>query len=168
MSPDKKRIAVEVLSLNAACDAWLLSLASRSMERLTSRYSGVSPLTWSADGKRVAYLSVENGGISQQKRTIVWVPWDLSTPPQRMPVRVPDGTQIEDATLRSTADLVFLRPRGYGAPGDLCVAPPHPAGDTVRQARPFVVTEADKETPRLSPDGRVVVGGFRRRTGVDP
>ena len=156
VSPDGKRIAVEVQASNAAFDVWLFTLASRSLERLTSRYSGVRALGWSADGKRVAYLTMENGGTPQAKRTIAWVPWDLSTPPQRIPVRIPDGTQVEDATLRTSTDLIVVRSRGYGAPGDLWVAPSPPAGDSVRQARPFVVTEADEETPRLSPDGRWV------------
>ena len=68
-------------------------------------------------------------------------------------MRTPNGTQVEDATLRSSTDLIVFRSRGYGAPGELRVAPPPAAGDSVRQARPFVATDADDETPRLSPDG---------------
>ena len=157
VSPDGKRIAVEVQASNAAAyDVWLFTLASRSLERVTSGYSGVRALGWSDDGKRLAYLTMENGGTPQSKRTITWVPWDLSAPPQRISVRIPDGTQVEDATLHNSTDLIVVRTRGYGAPGDLWVAPPVPPGDSVRQARPFVVTDADEETPRLSPDGRWV------------
>ncbi|MEQ1690615.1 MAG: protein kinase [Gemmatimonas sp.] len=156
VSPDGKRIAVEVQSSNSTFDVWLFALASRSLERLTSGFSGVRPLGWSADGRRIAYLTMEQPGTPQAKRIITWVPWDLSSPPQRIPVRTPDGSQVEDATLRSSTDLLVFRSRGYGAPGDLWVAGPPPAGDTVRQARPFVVTDADEETPRLSPDGRWV------------
>jgi len=154
VSPDGKRIAVEVGDRGTGYDVWLFTVASRSLERLTSGFSGVRSLGWSADGRRVAYLTMENGGTPQQKRTITWLPWDLSAPPERIPVRIPDGTQVEDATLRSSTDLVLIRSRGYGSPGDLWVAPPPPSGDSVRQARPFVVTDADEETPRLSPDGR--------------
>ena len=156
VSPDGKRIAVEVGAAGTGYDVWLFTVASRSLERLTSGFSGVRALGWSADGRRVAYLTMENGGTAQQKRTITWLPWDLSAPPQRIPVRIPDGTRVEDATLSSSTDLVVVRSRGYGAPGDLWVAPPPPPGDSVRQARPFVVTDADEETPRLSPDGRWV------------
>ena len=113
-----------------------------------------SRLAERGDGTRVAYLTTENGGTPQSTRTITWVPWDLRAPPQRIPVRILNGTQVEDATLRSSTDPIVVRSRGYGAPGDLWVAPP--PGDSVRQARPFVVTDADEETPRLSPDGRWV------------
>ena len=156
VSPDGKRIAVEVQASNAVYDVWLFALASRSLERLTSDFSGIRPLGWSADGQRVAYLMIENGGTLQAKATIAWVPWDLSTAPRRIPVHTPNGTQVEDATLSSATDIIVVRTQGYGAPGDLWVAPPLPAGDSVRQTRPFVVTDADDETPRLSPDGRWV------------
>jgi hypothetical protein len=135
---------------------WLFTLASRSLERLTRGYSGVRPVGWSADGKRVAYLTMENGGTPQAKRTLTWMPADLSAPPQRIPIQIPNGTQVEDATLRRSTDLILVRSRGYGAPGDLWVTSPPPPGDSVRTARPFVVTDADEETPRLSPDGRWV------------
>jgi len=157
LSPDGKRIAVEVQASNASgYDVWLFTLASRSLERLTSGFTGIRSLGWSDDGRRVAYLTQMNSGTPQATRTITWVPWDLSAPPQRVPVRIPNGTQVEDATLRSTTDVIVMRSRGYGQPGDLWIASPPPSGDSVRQARPFVVTDDDEETPRLSPDGRWV------------
>jgi eukaryotic-like serine/threonine-protein kinase len=156
VSPDGKRVAVELQAPDGSYDLWLFSLASRSLQRLTRAFSGVRSLGWSADGRRVAYLALDAAGTPQGGRSIAWVPWDLSAAPERVPVRIPDGSRIEDASLRGSTDLIFMRTRGYQSPGDLWVASAAPAGDSIRQARPFVVTDADEQTPRLSPDGRWV------------
>ncbi|MBY0491831.1 MAG: serine/threonine-protein kinase [Gemmatimonadaceae bacterium] len=156
VSPDGKRIAVEVQAMdNAGYDVWLFTLASQSLERLTRGYSGVRPVGWSADGRRVAYLTVRKPGPTVATRTLAWIPADLSGAPEEIPLRAPGGAALEDATLRGTTNLIAFRTGGYGAPGDLWIAAPAP-GDSGRVVRPFAATDADEETPRLSPDGRWV------------
>ena len=82
------------------------------------------------------------------RRTIAWIPWDLSGPPELLPVDASAG--VDDASVGPSRELLAVRLKGYNAPGDIFVAPL----DSPRVARPFVATSADEETPRLSPDGR--------------
>ena len=154
VAPDGNRVAVEIGGIRGGYDVWLFTIGNQSLERLTSNFSGVRPLGWSADGRRVAYLAMDYPGSPRQRRTLAWIPADQSAPPQRVEVRIPDSSRVEDATIYRGMDLIGIRTGGYGRPGDLWVA--SAPADTTQHwtARPFLVTPADEETPRLSPDGR--------------
>ena len=156
MSPDGARIAVEVGTGRGAFDVWLLTIASRSIERVTNNFAGVRPIGWSRDGRRIAYLANDTLRSAARRRTIAWVPWDQSAPPTLIRVVVPDGSGVEDASVNELTGLIAVRTGGYGRHGDLWLAPPAVPGDSLRRARPLTVTSADEETPRLSPDGRWV------------
>ena len=62
VSPDGKHIAVEIGTGTGSFDVWLYDVASHGLSRLTSNFSGVRTAGWSADGRRVVYLSVEGAG----------------------------------------------------------------------------------------------------------
>jgi hypothetical protein len=42
-------------------------------------------------------------------RTVAWIPWDLSAPPELLDVSVPDGSAPEDANLRAREAFEVLR-----------------------------------------------------------
>ena len=148
VSPDGRRIAVEIGAGGVGFDLWLHDLVDGTLTRLTNNFSGVRPAGWSVDGRRIVYLDVQGGGTPAMRRTIAWIPWDLSGPRELVPVEASAG--VEDVSIGRSRDLLAVRLRGYSAPGDIFVAPL----DSPRVARPFVATSADEETPRISPDGR--------------
>ena len=148
ISPDGRRIAVEIAGTGGGYDVWLHDLSDRTLTRLTNNFTGVRPVGWSTDGRRVGYLDLQGGGTPSVRRTMAWIPWDLSGPRELVPVQSEAG--VEDVSIGASRELMAVRLRGYNAPGDIFVAPL----DSPRVARPFVATSADEETPRLSPDGR--------------
>jgi Tol biopolymer transport system component len=149
VSPDGKRIAVEIGVGTGVFDVWLFDIASQAQSRLTNNFSGVRPFGWSADGTRVGYLAVEGGGTGQVKRRVAWVPWDLSTPAEPI-TGVLSPANVEDASVGPSHGFVAMRLKGYTQPGDIVIA----SLDSVSVMRSFAATAADEETPRLSPDGR--------------
>jgi serine/threonine-protein kinase len=151
LSPDGKRIAVEIGVGTGVFDVWLFDIASQAQSRLTNNFSGVRPLGWSADGTRVGYLAVEGGGTSVVKRRVAWVPWDVSGPPEPI-TEVLSPANIEDASVGPAHGYVAIRLKGYTQPGDIVIAPL----DSVSAVRSFAATSADEETPRLSPDGKLL------------
>ncbi len=151
LSPDGKRIAVEIGAGTGVFDVWLCDIASQAQSRLTNNFSGVRPFGWSADGTRVGYLAVEGGGTAAVKRRVAWVPWDLSGPPEPI-TEVLSPANVEDASVGPAHGYVAMRLRGYTQPGDIAIAPL----DSVSAVRSFAATSADEETPRLSPDGKLL------------
>ncbi len=149
MSPDGRHIAVEI-GTGPTFDVWLINVADGALSRLTSNFSGVRPMGWSPDGRHVLYLSMKGGGTGAPRRDVARVPWDLSGPPELLPIASRDG--VEDASLDAAGGRIAFRVLGYGVPGDLMLAPV----DSPRVARPFVATDADEETPRFSPDGKLL------------
>ncbi len=147
VSPDGRRVAVEVGGETGGYDVWVLDLASKALSRLTTNNSGVRPFGWSRDGKQVGFLATAfNNSLGQgTSRQVAWIPWDLSGPRQLLPTVSKDG--VEDASVSSANGSIAMRVLGYGAPGDLLLAP----ADSPRVAQPLVATSADEETPRFSP-----------------
>lgn len=148
ISPDGRRVAVEVEGETGGYDVWLLDLASRALSRLTTNYTGVRPFGWSPDGKSVGFLSTANnaGSILDQK-TVSWIPFDLSGPRRSLPIAT--RNPVEDASISAASGAIAIRTLGYGTPGEILLAP----ADSPRVAQPLVATAADEETPRFSPNG---------------
>ena len=153
VSPDGKHIAVEIGTGSGTFDVWLYDVASHGLSRLTNNFSGVRPVGWSADGRRVVYLAVENGGGVQTRRRVASIPWDLSGPAQMLT----DNSAVppEDASVGPPNGVLAVRYRGYTLPGDISIAPL----DSPSAMRSFVATPADEETPRLSPNGKLLAYG---------
>jgi hypothetical protein len=152
VSPDGKRIAVEIGTGEGVYDVWIYDVASKGFSRLTNNFSGIRPLGWSADGRTVAYVSVEgtSPGGNLGKMHVARLPWDLSAAPEVLTRTV--DVNPEDGSVGPPHTFLVVRRQGYGAPGDLEIAPL----DTPNAFKPFVVTEADEETPRISNDGKLV------------
>jgi serine/threonine-protein kinase len=151
VSPDGKRIAVEIGTGDGSFDVWLYDIASKGFSRLTNNFTGVRPLSWSADGRTVAYLAAEgtsSGNLGWMR--VARVPWDLSAAPEILTPAV--VVNPEDGSLGPAHTSLLVRRRGYNGPGDIEIAPL----DTPNAFKPFVATNADEETPRISPNGKLV------------
>jgi serine/threonine-protein kinase len=155
VSPDGKRIAAEIGTGSGSFDVWLYDIESRGFSRLTNNFTGVRPLGWSVDGRRVYYLLVEGsgpGGI-MSKRRVASIPWDLSAPPETLTADL--QVNPEDASIGPAHSTMAIRFYGYGSPGDISIAPL----DSPTALRAFVTSSADDETPRLSADGTLLAYG---------
>jgi Tol biopolymer transport system component len=148
VSPDGKRIAVEIGTGTGRFDVWLFEIASRTLSRLTNNFSGVRPSGWTTDGSRVVYLAVDGNSADQPHRRVALIPWDLSGPPAHL--TTDSAANPEDASLGPPGSVLAVRYSGYTLPGDIAVAPV----ESPRAMRSFVATPADEETPRVSPDGK--------------
>ena len=92
----------------------------------------------------------EAGGV---RRRVASIPWDLSGPSQT--VTADSSIPPEDASVGPPHGVVAVRFKGYTLPGDISIAPL----DSPSAMRAFVATPADEETPRLSPDGKLLAYG---------
>jgi serine/threonine-protein kinase len=163
VSPDGKRIAVEIGTGTGIFDVWLYDVASTAWSRLTNNFSGIRPTGWSSDGRRVVYLAVETktpASVSAEvprtaglaaNRHVASIPWDLSGPPEGVTAESPP-VPPEDASVGPPHSVVAVRLGGYTRDGDIAIAPL----DSPKAMRAFVATPADEETPRLSPDGKLL------------
>lgn len=151
ISPDGKRVAVEIGTGDGSFDVWLYDIASKGFSRLTNNFTGVRPLGWSADGRSVIYLATartSSGNLGRMR--VARVPWDLSAPPELL--TPPAALNPEDGSLGPPHSSLVVRRSGYSGPGDLEIAPL----DTPTAFKPIVATNADEETPRISPNGKLL------------
>ncbi len=145
VSPDGKRIAVEVRTGDQRWDLWIYDRESRSWTRLTDDFTGVKPFGWSPDSRNLIYLRVNDGDIGGAQ-SVVSQPWDRSAPPRQLlrtdfsPLSVAFGPLDGYAVMRELGndDLWIASLRSPGA------------------ARPFIATGASEVDPRLSRDGRLL------------
>ena len=145
VSPDGKRIAVEVRTGDGRWDIWIYDLASRSLTRLTRDFTGVRPFGWSSDSRNLIYLRVDNGDINAA-RQVVSQPWDGSAPPRQL---LRTDFSILNVALGPLDGHAVIRELGND---DLWIASLWPPGT----ARSFVATSASEVDPRMSRDGRLV------------
>lgn len=143
LSPDGKHVAVEVGTGAGTYDIWMLDLAGQTLSRLTSGFTGIRPFGWTAEGRRIAYIGVP--GNFQGARTLTTRPWDLSGAPSTLTTL---SVVPEDAS--TGGQYTAIRVGGYGSSGDIWVA----RADS--QARPFITSAGDDETPQVSPDGSLL------------
>jgi hypothetical protein len=145
VSPDGKRIAVEVRTGDQRWDIWVYDLAGRNLTRLTHDFTGVRPFGWSPDSRNLIYLGINAGDIGGPHR-VVSQPWDGSGPPRQL---LGTNFQIHDVTLGPMDGYAVIRDMGND---DLRIASLRPPGT----ARPFVATTASEVDPRMSRDGRLL------------
>jgi serine/threonine protein kinase/Tol biopolymer transport system component len=151
LSPDGRRVALEIRTGHRTVDVWVYDIASRTLTRLTNNFTGGRPSGWTPDGRSVVFIAAESASVDGLHRLathrVASQPWDGSAPPRdlmRLPVPV--------------HDISIGPPHGYAAisvyadPGDIWIMPL----DTPKAARPFVATRASEGAPRLSGDGKLM------------
>ena len=145
-SPDGKRVAVTVASLNAL-DIWIYDIARRTFTRLTTEGSNLRP-EWTPDGKRIVFRSERNG-----QPAIWWQPADGSGPAELL---FKSDVDPYEAIVSPDAKWLVLRSGPGGTYSrDVLAVPLGPTGVPPDVKPTAVVTSGFAETmPRLSPDGR--------------
>src|SRR5919109_333015 len=83
ISPDGKRIAVEVRTGDQRWDIWIYDLTLRDVTRLTHDFTGVRPFGWSPDSRNLIYLGIDDQNINGPQR-VVSQRWDGSAPPRQL------------------------------------------------------------------------------------
>jgi WD40-like Beta Propeller Repeat len=143
ISPDGRRIALEVRTGDGRWDLWVYDMPSRRLTRLTHDFTGVKPFGWSADSRNLIYLAVENGWMNR----VVSQPWDGSAPPRQLLRR--DAPILNVALGPWGGDAVI---RGLGGNDDVWIGPlREPAA-----LRPLVVTKELEVDLRISRDGQLL------------
>jgi serine/threonine-protein kinase len=140
VSPDGKRIALELQTGPFSWDIWIYDIVARTASPLTRHFSGIRPAGWSADGREVVYMQLDSASLGASS-SLVTQPWDGSAPAREL-MRLPPN--VHDATIGP--------PHGYVAitvSNRIWLAP----ADTPAAARPFIMAEGAAMMPRFSPDG---------------
>ncbi|HYV99026.1 MAG TPA: protein kinase [Gemmatimonadaceae bacterium] len=150
VSPDGRHIIVRfgVIGNVSRGDLWVSDTATGALSRLTS--DGASSRgEWSADGRRVVYLTRAKGSAVQ----ILSAPWDGSGEVTTMS-EVSAGKENEpyEISLGPPHGQSALRVRSTGGNTDIWVAPT----DSLSAGRPLVATSFFEITPRLSADGTLL------------
>jgi eukaryotic-like serine/threonine-protein kinase len=142
ISPDGTRIALDVQGPNR--DIWIWDLRRRTLERFTVDPAGNPLVTWSRDGRSLAFGS-DRFGVSN----LFMQPADGSGEPQRL--LVSDRLQMPltfapDGRLLFSADIA-------GRGRDVLAL----SMDGSRRVEPILHTAANDLTSEVSPDGRWIV-----------
>jgi Tol biopolymer transport system component len=151
LSPDGRRVAVDVLERAGRMQVWLYDLARDTLSRFT--FDGVNRhAVWAPDGKRLAFMS-NRDGLQQ----IFWKLADGSGGAERLTqagaTATPDVLNIPYSWSRDGRLLTFAR-LAPAAAAELCVLPLGDDSTTRRTAQVFLRTQAADGGPQLSPDGR--------------
>ena len=150
-SPDGRRVAVQVVSPEAArSDIWIYDLATSALSPLTVGRSATRPV-WMPDGKRVAYI-VEG----RDRAAEVWsIPADRGGPEERVHVLPPGSAGTAEVDFSRVAPLAVLR-AGVGPPrtNDLWLLARDRATGAPGVATRLAETPFSETMPRISPDGR--------------
>ena len=153
LSPDGRRIAVDVIEAADRMQVWLYDLARDTFSRFT--FDGINRhAVWAPDGKRLAFMSNRDG-----RQQIFWKLADGNGDAERLTdggaTAAPDVLNIPYSWSRDGRLLTFAR-LAPAAAAELCVLP---LGDdstthSGRTAQVFRRTRAADGAPQLSPDGR--------------
>lgn len=144
ISPDGKRIAVEVETGNQSWDIWIIDL-EKGASRLTRDFTGVRPFEWTLDSRSLIYLSVDRADISGPHRVVQQV-WDGSAPPREL---LRTTFPIHDATVGPLDGFAVIREMGND---DLWIA----SLEVPDLLRKLVSTGASEIHPRLTRDGSLL------------
>ncbi len=144
-SPDGRRIATAVAPAGGESpDIWVLDLNANTFRRVTFDSGSLAPI-WSADGRRIAFMSKPGG--RQYGWTVRWTPADGSDSAETL--LAPALGQVPVAFTPDGRALVFQR--RHPATGlDVWILPLH--GE--RTPRPYLGGPSDEHSAALSPDGR--------------
>jgi dipeptidyl aminopeptidase/acylaminoacyl peptidase len=142
-SPDGKRVAMAQLS-STRTDVWIYTLASGTLQRLTTEGTLNDRPEWTPDSRRVLFRS--NRFSKDRKMAVWWQPADGSGPAELL-FSAP-GHDVSEGVL--SPDGRTLVARVTDAHGDQIVWSHPLEGDTASR----VLVRSDGLGPRISPDGR--------------
>ena len=145
VSPDGKRVALEVRTGDQRWDIWIYDRESRKLTRLTDGFTGVKPFGWSPDSRSLVYMRVDDGDIGGARR-VVSQRWDGSAPPRQL-LR-PEISPL-NFTFGPLDGYAVMRELGSD---DLWIASLRSPGT----ARPLLATSANEVDPRMSRDGQLL------------
>jgi Tol biopolymer transport system component len=140
LSPDGERIAVSIRA--GTEDLWRYDLKRQLLTRLPGGEWSSETVTWSRDGRELAYRSNAAG-----RWQMYMLPEDGSAP-QGPPLLTSPSTDIPTSFSPDGRTLAFNR-LGGGTLYDIWTLPL----DGDRQPRPFLETPANEQDPQFSPDG---------------
>jgi Tol biopolymer transport system component len=151
LSPDGRRVAVDVLESAGRMQVWLYDLARDTFSRFT--FDGVNRhAVWAPDGKRLAFMS-DRDGRQQIFRKLADGSGDAERLTDGGSTTAPDVLNIPYSWSRDGRLLTFSR-LAPAAAAELCVLPVGDDSRSGRTAQVFRQTRAADGAPQLSPDGR--------------
>jgi serine/threonine-protein kinase len=142
-SPDGKRVAMAQLS-STRTDVWIYTLASGTLQRLTTEGTLNDRPEWTPDSRRVLFRS--NRFSKDRKMAVWWQPADGSGPAELL--FSSPGHDVSEGVL--SPDGRTLVARVTDSHGDQIVWSHPLEGDTASR----VLVRSDGLGPRISPDGR--------------
>jgi serine/threonine protein kinase/Tol biopolymer transport system component len=142
LSPDGTRIAIAISDANRT-DVWIYTLASGSLERLTSEGSVNDRPEWSPDGRRVLFRSNRTGIAS-----LWWQPVDGSGAAERVTPEL--DVAVQEGMISPDGRNLVYRVDSRAQARDIFMM----ALDGTQKPKPFLATPFDELTPRFSPDGK--------------
>ena len=125
---------------NGGTDIWIYELGAHTTTRLTTDGFSAAP-SWTADGKRVAYISGRG-----RKFTLLVRSWDGSGSADTLHV----PTSVPRNIIFSPRGRLFVVPQGIAANTDFYAG----SLDSVEKTWPLVATPANEQSPAISKDGR--------------
>ena len=149
ISPDGRRVALEIGTGRTTFDIWVYELASRTLARVTSTEFSLRPVGRSPDGKGIYYVAPDSATFTSP-RSVTWRAWDQSAPSREV-IRL--RKEIEVASVgpqHGYVALALFGTSGSSTTWDIWIAPL----DTPQAARPFIATAANEWQPKLSIDGK--------------
>ena len=144
-SPDGSRLAINIEAAGRT-DVWIYTLASRSLERLTTSAIFNDRPEWTPDGRRVLFRSGNYG-----RGAIWWQMADGSAPAEQLTPTLDEA--VFEGVMSPDGKTLLYRADSPTRARDLYAMPM----DGDRTPTPYLVTEFDELSPRFSPDGRWVV-----------
>jgi eukaryotic-like serine/threonine-protein kinase len=145
-SPDGRRIALSLYT-NSRTDIWIYTIASATLERLTTEGMDNQRPEWSPDGRYVLYRS------NRGNRQAIWqqLADGSGTPEQISPsLNVP----AHEGAISPDGRTLMFRVDNPGRARDIYTLS---IGDTTAKPHPWLATQFDELNARFSPDGAWVV-----------
>jgi len=155
-SPDGKRVALAHLT-STRTDVWIYTLASGTLQRLTTEGTLNDRPEWTPDSRRVLFRS--NRSSRDRKMAIWWQAADGSSPAELL-FSAP-GHDVSEGVL--SPDGRTLVARVTDARGDQIVWSHPLEGDTASR----VLVRSDGLGPRVSPDGRWLAYASEESGGLE-
>jgi serine/threonine protein kinase len=148
LSPDGKRVAVDLSTGAGGADVWIYDIVSRALTRLTYNTTGIMPSGWSADGESVLFSTSDDGSFDGIRR-VVAQRWDGGSAVRDV-IRFPRF--FFDPSIGPAHGFVAFVVFSLKQKPDIWIAPL----DSPQAARPLIATNAVESQPRLSPDGKLL------------